>query len=337
MTAIAVLGAGSWGVALTHQLRKMQHQVLLWEFDAAIAKVIAEDRQLKFKLPGVLIDNSVVVTNQLDAALSDVELVVLAVPACAMRSTCQQVQGIKAPLAHKYVSVAKGLEVGTRKRMSEVVEEELGSNAGFCVAALSGPSHAEEVGRELPTTITVASSDKGFAEQVREIFMNPAFRVYTSQDVVGVEIGGVIKNAIAIAAGISDGLGFGDNTKAALVTRGLAEITRLGIAMGGKPETFAGLSGLGDLVVTCCSVHSRNYRLGRLLAEGKSLQVAQDAIGMAIEGVNTARSVSALCESYNVEMPIASQVAAVLFENKPPRQAVSELMLREPKNEVERN
>lgn len=322
-------------MALARLLSRKGHPTRVWEFNPEAADVLIQDRQLKFKLPGVLLDESVGISSDLAVSVAGTEVVVLAVPAGFMRSTCRSLRGCL-PESALLVSAAKGLEKGTRKRMSQVAGEELGEEALDRWAVLSGPSHAEEVGRDVPTTVVSAAFRPEVARAVQRVFMTPSLRVYTSDDVLGAEIGGAIKNVIAIAAGISDGLGFGDNTKAALVTRGLAEIMRLGTAMGARPETFAGLSGLGDLVVTCCSVHSRNYRLGRLLAEGKSLPAALDFIGMVVEGVSTAESIAGLSRDYGVEMPISTEIASVLFDGKPPRRAVSDLMMREAKPERER-
>lgn len=333
---ISVFGAGSWGVALARLLHRLGHVVRLWEFDPMAAEVLRDERQLKFKLPGVFLDQALEVTSDLGEAVGQAEVGVLAVPAGVMRSTCRALRTLPACPAMTLVSVAKGLEKGSRRRMSEVIADELGADATQRLAVLSGPSHAEEVGRDFPTTVVVASRTPEVAGATQALFMAPTFRVYTTGDVLGVEIGGAIKNVIAIAAGIADGLGFGDNTKAALITRGLAEITRLGVEMGAERTTFSGLSGLGDLVVTCCSVHSRNYRLGRLLAEGKSLPAALDFIGMVVEGVDTAASIADLSRDFGIEMPISREIAAVLFEGKPPRQAVSDLMMREAKPEMER-
>ena len=335
MTTIAVLGAGSWGVALARLLDQNGHDVRLWEYDPQLADILREDRELKFKLPGVKLSESIGLTSDLAEAVLHADVVVFATPAAFVRETCRSVAAGRLD-ARCIVCVAKGLECDTQKPMHEVVAEELGPRHADCFAVLSGPSHAEEVGRDLPTTVVVASDSDDVARMVQETFMNARFRVYRSHDVLGVEIGGAVKNVIAIAGGISDGLGFGDNAKAGLVTRGLAEITRLGVAMGAEPATFAGLSGLGDLVVTCCSAHSRNYRLGRLLAEGKTLAAALDSIGMVVEGVYTATSAAALGERHGVEMPITAEVAAVLFKGKSPRQATRDLMLREAKHEMER-
>ena len=253
----------------------------------------------------------------------------LAVPSPFVRSTAHSLQEVVAD-SQIIVNVAKGIEESTLMTLSEVIEEEVQKAR---VAVLSGPSHAEEVGRGIPTTIVVGAKEKETAEYLQNIFMNQVFRVYISPDVCGIELGAALKNVVALAAGIADGLGYGDNTKAALITRGIAEISRLGVAMGGKPETFSGLSGIGDLIVTCASKHSRNRRAGVLMGQGKSMEEAMAEVKMVVEGVYSAKAARRLAEKYQVSMPIIEQVNAVLFENKPAADAVKDLMLRDRKLE----
>ena len=282
------------------------------------------------KLPGVKLQESIQFTSDLKEAIEDKELMVLAVPSTAVRSTARNMKEFVKP-GQIIVDVAKGVEESTLMIMTDIIEQEIPQAN---VAVLSGPSHAEEVGKGLPTTIVAAAHDMETAEHIQNMFMSPVFRVYTSQDMLGVEIGAALKNVVALAAGIADGLGFGDNTKAALITRGIAEISRLGIAMGAKASTFTGLSGIGDLVVTCASVHSRNRRAGVLMGQGYSMQEAMDEVHMVVEGVYSAKAAAKLAEKYNVEMPIVSAVNQILFEGKSASSAVLDLMLRVKKEEV---
>ena len=265
-----------------------------------------------------------------DEGMENKDFLVLAVPSVFTRSTARSMKPYIKP-GQKIVNVAKGIEESTLMTLSEQIEEELPEAD---VAVLSGPSHAEEVGRGLPTTCVVGSRTKETAEYLQTAFMNDVFRVYISPDILGIELGGSLKNVIALAAGIADGLGYGDNTKAALITRGIAEITRLGVKMGGKAETFAGLTGIGDLIVTCASVHSRNRKAGVLIGQGMTMQEAMDEVKMVVEGVYSAKAAKALAEKYGESMPIIEQVNLVLFENKDPREAVQELMMREGRAEA---
>ncbi len=328
----AVLGAGSWGTTLAIVLAENGHEVALWEFDAECATIVAQKRENHKFLPGVPIPPSVVVTNDLGSALRDARLVLFVVPSHATRGTARNV---RASLGGDAIVVCatKGLEEGTLSRMSEVLREELRVDASRIVS-LVGPSHAEEVSRRVPTSIVAAGSDAATCAQVQEAFVRPYFRVYTNDDVVGVEIATALKNSIAIAAGILDGLGFGDNTKAALVTRGLAEITRLGLAMGAAKETFSGLAGVGDLVVTCLSRHSRNRYVGEAIGRGETLEQALAGMVMVAEGVRTTRAAVELGRRHNVELPIIEMVHRVLFERHDPREAVTELMMRPPRAEA---
>lgn len=321
---ISVLGAGSWGTALAVLLSENEHEVTLWSIDKREVAMIDEKREQAEKLPGVRIPDRIVVTNDLEGSIAGRELLVLAVPSIFIRSTSKMM----APYVEDgqiIVNVAKGIEEHTLMNMTDVIEDEI-HNAR--VGVLSGPSHAEEVGRRIPTTVVAGAHDQRTAEKIQDAFMNAYFRVYTSPDMVGIELGAALKNVIALAAGIVDGLGFGDNTKAALITRGITEITRLGIAMGGRAETFAGLSGIGDLIVTCTSTHSRNHNAGYLIGQGKSYQEAMDEVKMVVEGVYSAKAALALAKKYQVEVPITEQVNRVLFEDVPAMDAVPSLLLR---------
>ncbi len=329
---IAVLGAGSWGTTLAIVLAENGHEVALWEFDAPLAARVAREHENATFLPGITIPIGIGVTNELDTALGDARLVLFVVPSHATRDTARKVRSLLHDNA-LVVCATKGLEEGTLARMSEVLCEELRVDAGRIVGLL-GPSHAEEVSRRVPTSIVAAGSDAAACAEVQAAFVRPYFRVYTNDDVVGVEIATSLKNAIAIAAGILDGLGFGDNTKAALVTRGLAEITRLGVAMGASAETFSGLAGVGDLVVTCLSRHSRNRHLGEAIGRGETLEQALAGMVMVAEGVRTTRAAVLLGRRHGVELPIIEMVHRVLFEGHDPREAVTALMMRPPRAEA---
>ena len=281
---VSVLGAGSWGTALAVLLCENGHEVTLWSIDKREVEMIDEKREQVEKLPGVRIPDRIAVTNELENSISGRDMLVLAVPSIFVRSTAKMMQPYVED-GQIIVNVAKGIEEDTLMNMTDVIEDEI-HNAR--VGVLSGPSHAEEVGRKIPTTVVAGAHDKETAETIQDAFMSPVFRVYTSPDMVGIELGAALKNVIALAAGIIDGLGYGDNTKAALITRGIVEITRLGMAMGGRAETFAGLSGIGDLIVTCTSSHSRNHNAGYLIGQGKSYQEAMDEVKMVVEGVYSA-------------------------------------------------
>lgn len=333
MAEIAVLGAGSWGIAVSTLLSHNGHKVTMWEFDSNEMKKLQATREQKEKLPGVLIPDEVQVTDQLEPAVSGAEMLVLALPSHTVRQVVKRISGIRLrdPVV---VNLAKGIENDTLLRMSEVLKEELPSVLHRKITTLSGPSHAEEVAREVPTTVVVAGFTEDVAGEVQHVFMSPHFRVYTNSDLIGVELGGSLKNVIAIAAGICDGMGLGDNSKGALLSRGLAEIIRLGEKMGAKRETFAGLSGLGDLVTTCMSKFSRNRFVGEQIGKGRSLREIESNMAMVAEGIKTTRSAFQLCLKHQVEMPITQQVHQVLFENKRPREAMTELMTRDPKSEI---
>lgn len=329
MSKVSVIGAGSWGTALAILLEKNGHQVTLWSHREEEAKELAKSREHKSKLPGVEIPEGIEIIGNLESALREKDVIVFAVPSVAVRSTAKKV----APYVKEgqlIVNVAKGIEETTLMTLTDIIEEEI-PGANGCV--LSGPSHAEEVSRGLPTTCVVGAKDKETAEFLQNIFMSPVFRVYISPDILGIELGGALKNVIALAAGTADGLGYGDNTKAALITRGITEIARLGIAMGAKADTFYGLSGIGDLIVTCASKHSRNRKAGYLMGQGRNMQQAMDEVNMVVEGVYSAKAGLALSQKYKVEMPIIEQVNKVLFEGKAPADAVRELMVRDKKIE----
>lgn len=329
MAKAGVLGAGSWGTALAWLLHQNGHEVTLWSARETQVETLRKDRENKAKLPGVAIPEDMLITNDLETAVLGKDFVVLAVPSIAIRSTCQKIRDFVAP-GLIVVNVAKGIEENTLMTLSEQIEEELPQAD---VTVLSGPSHAEEVGRGLPTTCVVGAKTRETAEYLQQAFMSDAFRVYISPDILGIEIGGALKNVIALAAGIADGLGYGDNTKAALITRGIAEITRLGVKMGGKAESFSGLTGIGDLIVTCASMHSRNRRAGILIGQGKSMQEAMDEVQMVVEGVYSAKAGLTLAKKYGESMPIIEQINEVLFEDKDPAEAVKELMLRDGRKE----
>ncbi len=329
---IAVLGGGSWGTALAVLLHGRGHRVAVWEFFEERARAMREARENRAMLPGVKIPGEIAVTSDMAEALAESDIVLLVVPSHVLRDTVSRAAGLMKG-GETVVIATKGVEEKTLKRMSEIVEE-AGAVPRERIAVLAGPSHAEEVARELPTAVVSASHDERTARYVQEVFSTPMFRVYTNTDVVGVEIGVAVKNVIAIAAGITDGLGFGDNTKGALLTRGLAEITRLGVKMGARQQTFAGLAGIGDLITTCTSRHSRNRFVGEELGKGRKLKDVLDGMVMIAEGVRTTRSVIGLAARYDVEMPISEEVGKILFEDKSPGQAIKDLMLRSPKPEV---
>lgn len=324
MADVTILGGGSWGCALAMVLDHNGHQVTVWEISEAAVKEVNETRELKNKLPGVKIPESVRVTSDLESSLKDRNLIVMAVPSTATRSTARKIAG-QIGEGQLIVVVAKGIEEGTLMIQSDIIESEIPQAD---VAVLSGPSHAEEVSRFLPTTVVAGARTKETAEKVQSFFMNEAFRVYTSPDMLGIELGGSLKNVIALAAGMSDGLGFGDNTKAALITRGIAEMCRLALAMGAKAETLNGLSGIGDLIVTCASRHSRNRKAGMLMGRGYSMEDAMEEVKMVVEGVYSTKAAVALGEKYKVDLPIIEQVNQVLFHGQSAKDAVTELMLR---------
>ena len=329
MAKVSVVGAGSWGTALAMLLCNNGHDTMLWSHREEQAEELRTARENKAKLPGVKIPEEIHVTSDLSEALIDKDVIVMAVPSVAVRTTAKKMSS-HIRYGQVIVNVAKGIEEGTLKTLSEQIEEEIPQAN---VAVLSGPSHAEEVSRELPTTVVVGAETEETAIYLQKIFMNDVFRVYTSPDIKGIELGGSLKNVIALAAGVADGLGYGDNTKAALITRGIAEITRLGIKMGGKLESFTGLTGIGDLIVTCASKHSRNRKAGVLIGEGMTMEEAMAEVKMVVEGVYSAKAARELAEKYEVSMPIVEKVNQVLFEGKPAKDAVSELMMRDGRSE----
>ncbi len=330
---IAVLGAGSWGIALSMVLDYNGHQVRLWEFRPEAAERLDKTRDAKEFLPGIMLPASIQVMNDFQRASSDADIIVVAVPSHGVRSVGEKLNDIRFEQPPILVNVAKGIENETLMRMSEVLQQTTEWASPSNIVTLSGPSHAEEVSRRIPTAIVSASKNMAAAEKIQQVFMNEFLRVYTNPDIIGVELGGALKNIIAIAAGICDGAGFGDNTKAALQPRGLVEIVRLGVAMGADPITFAGLSGMGDLIVTCMSRHSRNRYVGEQIGKGRKLNDILKEMVMVAEGVKTTKSAYALSKKYRVEMPITEQVYQILFEDKDARVALKELMLRGPKEE----
>lgn len=331
MAEVSVIGAGSWGTALAILLSKNGHHVTVWSLLEDEVKMLSEEREHKDKLPGVKIPDNILFTTDLKLAVTDKKMIVLAVPSPFIRSTAHNMSSdIKK--GQLIVTVSKGIEENTLMTQTDIVEDEIPQAE---VAVLSGPSHAEEVGRGLPTTVVAGAKTKHIAELVQGYFMNEVFRVYTSPDMLGIELGGSLKNVIALAAGMADGLGFGDNTKAALITRGIKEISRLALAMGANADTLGGLSGIGDLIVTCASKHSRNRKAGMLIGQGYSMEDAMKEVKMVVEGVYSAKAAIALAEKYHVDMPIIEQVNAVLFHGQPAKDAVLELMLRDKKSESE--
>ena len=330
MANVGVLGAGSWGTALSVLLSDNGHQVTVWSIDKDEVKMLDEKREHLQKLPGVKLPQDMVITNDMEEAIRGKDFLVLAVPSIYTRSTARNMRPYVAE-GQIIVDVAKGIEESTLKTLSVQIGEEI-PQADVCV--LSGPSHAEEVGRGIPTTCVVSASERKTAEYLQGIFMSPVFRVYTTPDILGVELGGALKNVIALAAGAADGLGYGDNTKAALITRGIAEIARLGTKMGARIETFYGLSGIGDLIVTCASVHSRNRKAGYLIGKGYTMKEAMDEVKMVVEGVYSAKAAKSLAEKFQVEMPIIEEVNKVLFEDKKAADAVMDLMIRDKKVET---
>ena len=329
MAKIGLIGAGSWGTALSKLAADNGHEVTVWSIVKEEIEMLQENREHLDKLPGVKLPENISYTTELAAAIEGKDMCILAVPSPFTRSTAAMMKSFVKE-GQIIVNVAKGVEEKTLMTLSEIIGQEVPQAD---VAVLSGPSHAEEVGKGMPTTIVVGAKTKETAEYIQNLLMNKVFRVYTSPDILGIELGGALKNVIALAAGIADGLGCGDNTKAALITRGLAEIARLGMTMGGKPETFSGLTGIGDLIVTCASMHSRNRRAGILIGQGKTMQEAMDEVKQVVEGVYSAKAAMGLAEKYGVEIPIIEQVNLVLFEGKPAAQALDELMLRDKKIE----
>lgn len=329
---ISIIGAGSWGTALAVLLSRKGYRPVLWSaFDDEV-KLINEKREQIHKLPGIRIPESISCTEDIAGCLEHSSVVLLAVPSQAVRQTCRKL-GPYIKGDEFIVNCAKGIEIESGLRLSQVISQEL---PGLKISVLSGPSHAEEVARGIPTAVVAASAEKPVADFVQDIFMSPEFRVYTNVDMTGVELGGALKNIIALCAGISDGLGYGDNTKAALMTRGIAEISRIGVALGAQQETFSGLAGIGDLIVTCTSMHSRNRRAGILIGSGKSVNEALAEVQMVVEGVTTTKAAYRIAKDMNIDAPIINDAYEVLFNGKNPRDAVISLMTRQKKEEMDK-
>ena len=325
MRKIGIIGAGSWGTALAVNLARNNHEVVIWSIMEDEIKMLNEHREHIDKLPGVKLAEVISFTTDMEAAIKGMDMLVLAVPSIFTRSTSKSM----APFIEEgqiIACVGKGIEDNTFKTITDIVEEEIPQAD---VAVLCGPSHAEEVGQGLPTTVVAGAHSQKSAEFIQDTFMNETFRVYTSPDMLGMELGGSFKNVIALAAGMCDGLGFGDNTKAALIVRGISEVARLAVAMGAKPETVNGLTGVGDLIVTCQSRHSRNRKAGELMGQGMTMEQATKEVKMVVEGVYSAKAALALGKKYYVQMPIIEEVNKVLFEDKSAKEAVYDLMLRE--------
>jgi glycerol-3-phosphate dehydrogenase (NAD(P)+) len=329
---ITVLGAGSWGLTLAELLNNNGHTVTVWEYNTEAAQRLAYDRSLTF-FPQLKLHSDITVSNDMAAACTEKDFILLAVPSHALRSAMQAIKRTGADISKTvFISATKGIENDSLKRMSQIIADEMPDTARRIVV-LSGPTHAEEVQAKIPTVATVASINAKAAEAAREILSTSYFRLYTHNDVIGVETGAALKNILAIASGICDGLGLGDNTKAALVTRGLREMVKLGVTMGGQPTTFFGLTGLGDLIVTCFSKHSRNRAMGERLGRGENATDAERQMIMVAEGVKTAKSAYDLAKKYQLDLPIINEVYRVLYEGRNPKEAVQELMSRESKPE----
>lgn len=334
MKRVSVIGAGSWGTALAFVLAENGHDCLLWARRPEQVKEINTQKTNHAYLPKARLPQNLRATSSLEEATAHGDVIVIAVPTKAIRTICNDINSLLTD-ERLFVHVSKGIEPDSHKRISEIIAEEIDVNKQGGIVVLSGPSHAEEVVERHPTTVTAASEDEAVAKEIQDLFMNQYFRVYTNTDVIGVEIGAALKNVIALAAGVSDGLAYGDNAKAALITRGLAEISRLGVKMGANPLTFSGLTGLGDLIVTCTSVHSRNWKAGNMLGQGKSLEEITIGMGMVIEGVRTTKAAYQLAEKHNVAMPLTEALYGVLFEEVSPKVAVDQLMTRMKKQEVD--
>ena len=329
MANVAVIGAGSWGIALAKVLYTNGNQVTVWSIVEDEIAMLKEKHEHVQKLPGVKLPEDMEFTTDLEKAINGKEYLILAVPSVFTRSTAKSMAAF-VKKGQVIVCVAKGIEEETLMLLTDIVEQEIPQAE---VAVMCGPSHAEEVGIGLPTTVVAGAKKRSIAERIQDIFMNQVFRVYTSSDVLGMELGGSLKNVIALAAGMADGLGYGDNTKAALITRGMFEMNKLAVTMGAKPETLNGLTGIGDLIVTCESKHSRNRKAGMLIGQGYTMQQAMDEVKMVVEGVYSAKAAIALAKKYDVDMPIIEEVNQVLFADKTAKEAVNDLMLRDKKME----
>lgn len=331
MSKISIIGSGSWGTANAISLANKGLDVKLWVRRKELLEIIKEKRENTTYLPGVTIPKNIIASNDLEYCCKDSDIIVLGTPSHAVRDTVKNIRGYINKDQY-IVNLAKGIENDSLCRMSQIIEEYLPHNP---IATLSGPNHAEEVARNMPTATVVSSKFKRVAEFIQDTFMTPWFRVYINPDIVGVELGGALKNIIALGAGISDGLGFGDNTKTALMTRGIVEIARLGVAMGARQSTFNGLSGVGDLIVTCTSMHSRNRRAGIAIGQGKSLEEVLNSTKMVVEGVRTSKSAYQLSEKLNIEMPITQEIYGVLFQGFDVKESVMKLMMRNKTHEME--
>lgn len=325
MANISILGAGGWGIAIGVLLNNNGHNVTIWSAVEREVEMLNTKRENTVSLPGIVISENIKITGDLNEAIMDKDIIVMAVASSYIRSTAHRLQGLTKD-GQIIINVAKGIEEDTLMTMTDIIEDEIPSAN---VAVLSGPSHAEEVGKGLPTTCVAGAKNRETATYIQNIFCSEVFRVYISPDLLGIELGGALKNVIALAAGIADGLGYGDNTKAALITRGITEISRLSIKMGANPMTLYGLSGIGDLIVTCASVHSRNRRAGMLIGQGYTTEEAINEVNMVVEGVYAAKSAKKLADKYDVKMPIIEVVNMVLFDNLSAKEAVRELMLRD--------
>lgn len=331
-TNITVLGDGAWGTTLAMVLDENNHDTVLWGAFAQQVKMLQTTRTNEALLPGIMVPESIAITDDLKAAVEHAQYIVTAVPSHAVRSVCRNIKDMGIDVSGKnFINVAKGIESGSLMTMCQIITQELGTQN---VCSLSGPSHAEEVARKVPTAIVAASENEQLATNTQQLFNTSSFRVYSSTDTIGVEIGGSLKNVIAIATGICDGLGLGDNTKAALITRGLHEMSRLGVCLGANPQTLAGLSGLGDLIVTCTSKHSRNRWFGQEIGQGLSAEQALAKTQKVVEGYKTAFSAFELAQKTKIQMPICQQIHDILYKGKKPDQAVSELMSRSIKPEL---
>jgi len=332
MKKVSVIGAGSWGTALANVLADNGYEVWMWSLNQNVVTSINENHVNSKYLTTCLLHTSIYASSNIQEVMKDSKMCLFVVPSHVTREVAKQVAPYITPNMN-VLHASKGLENDTFKRISDIISDELSSSCTQPVCVLSGPSHAEETIKRLPTTVSIASTDQNQAKVLQKMFANEYFRVYTNEDIVGVELGGALKNIVAVGAGLSDGLGFGDNAKAALLTRGIAEITRLGVALGAKESTFLGLSGIGDLIVTGNSQHSRNWKTGKLLAEGKPLHDVLNELGMVAEGVKTTKVAHTLAQKMNIDMPITAELYRILFEDKDPKSASLDLMNRHHKSE----
>lgn len=327
---VGIIGAGSWGIALAHHLSECDCKVTVWSAISDEIDMLNEHHEHIDKLPGVKLSDSIEFTTNLEKTVEGKSFLILAVPSPFIRTTSKQLARVVSN-NQIIVNVAKGVEEDTLMTLSEIIKEEVPQSV---VAVLCGPTHAEEVGKDMPTAIVVGCENKEVSEALQDVLMNEVFRVYTGTDVLGMEIGSALKNVIALAAGVADGCGCGDNTKAALITRGIHEIARLGVKMGCRAETFYGLTGIGDLIVTCASMHSRNRRAGILMGQGKTMKEAMDEVKMIVEGVYSAKAAKALAQKYDVSMPIIEAVNKILFEDAKAYEEINKLMMRDKKEEL---